>query len=80
MSTMGNDLEELVAAINNSDINCFSITDHNIFPAEMFRKISKEINKDKVFFPGALYHWNVMIEKATGEKLTPKYYAEQFVK
>lgn len=35
---------------------------------------------DKVFFPGALYHWNVMIEKATGEKLTPKYYAEQFVK
>ena len=43
MSTMGNDLEELVAAINNSDINCFSITDHNIFPAEMFRKISKKI-------------------------------------
>jgi peptidyl-dipeptidase A len=35
---------------------------------------------DKVFAPGAKYHWNDMIEKATGEKLTPKYYAGQFVK
>ncbi len=28
---------------------------------------------------GALYRWDKLIEKATGEKLTPKYYAEQFV-
>lgn len=35
---------------------------------------------DKVFKPGALYKWNDMIERATGEKLTPKYYALQFVK
>lgn len=44
---------------------------------------SKEAGKyliDKVFMPGARYNWNVMIEKATGEKLTPKYYAKQFVK
>ncbi len=34
---------------------------------------------DKVFHPGALYPWNEMIEKATGEKLTAKYYANQFV-
>ena len=34
----------------------------------------------KVFSPGLKYFWNDMIEKATGEKLTPKYYAEQFVK
>ncbi len=34
---------------------------------------------EKVFNPGAKYEWNTMIEKATGEKLTPKYYAEQFV-
>lgn len=33
-----------------------------------------------VFAPGALYHWSTMIEKATGEKLTSRYYAEQFVK
>ena len=35
--------------------------------------------KENVFKPGARYSWNEMIEKATGEKLTAKYYAEQFV-
>ena len=34
---------------------------------------------DKVFSVGAKYQWNEMIEKATGEKLTPKYYAKQFL-
>lgn len=44
---------------------------------------NKEVGKffmEKVFAPGARYYWNDMIEKATGEKLTAKYYAEQFVK
>jgi peptidyl-dipeptidase A len=36
--------------------------------------------KKNVFYPGARYYWNDMIEKATGEKLTAKYYAKQFVK
>ncbi len=35
--------------------------------------------KEKVFMPGARYYWNDMIEKSTGEKLTAKYYAKQFV-
>jgi len=35
--------------------------------------------KEKVFIPGSRYYWNDMIEKATGEKLTAKYYAKQFV-
>ena len=35
--------------------------------------------KEKIFLPGARYYWNDMIEKATGEKLTAKYYAKQFV-
>jgi peptidyl-dipeptidase A len=35
--------------------------------------------KEKVFMPGARYKWNDMIERATGEKLTAKYYAKQFV-
>jgi peptidyl-dipeptidase A len=35
--------------------------------------------KEKVFMPGAKYYWNDMIEKSTGEKLTAKYYAKQFV-
>jgi len=34
---------------------------------------------EKVFKPGALYHWNDMIANATHEKLTAKYYALQFV-
>lgn len=34
---------------------------------------------DKVFKVGKIYDWNTMIEKATGEKLTAKYYAKQFV-
>ena len=35
--------------------------------------------REKVFMPGTRYNWNDMIEKATGEKLTAKYYAKQFV-
>jgi peptidyl-dipeptidase A len=35
--------------------------------------------REKVFMPGARYYWNDMIEKATGEKLTAKYFVEQFV-
>ncbi|MGD2095001.1 MAG: M2 family metallopeptidase [Phycisphaerales bacterium] len=34
----------------------------------------------KVLAPGAVYHWNEMITRATGEPLTPKYFVEQFVK
>lgn len=34
---------------------------------------------EKVFHPGSRYRWDEMIERATGEKLTPKYYARQFV-
>ena len=29
--------------------------------------------------PGMRYEWNEMIEKATGEKLTARYYAAQVV-
>lgn len=35
--------------------------------------------KEKVFIPGSRYYWNDMIKKSTGEKLTAKYYAKQFV-
>jgi peptidyl-dipeptidase A len=35
--------------------------------------------REKVFMPGTRYYWNDMIEKSTGEKLTAKYYAKQFV-
>ncbi len=35
--------------------------------------------KEKIFDAADKYYWNNMIEKATGEKLTAKYYAKQFV-
>jgi peptidyl-dipeptidase A len=35
---------------------------------------------EKVFEAGAVYHWNEMIRRATGEPLTPKYFVAQFVK
>jgi len=35
--------------------------------------------KDTVFGPGAVYPWNEMIERATGEPLTARYFVEQFV-
>lgn len=34
---------------------------------------------EKIFKPGRKYGWNQMIEKATGEALTAKYYAGQFI-
>lgn len=35
--------------------------------------------KEKIFHAWAKYHWNTMIELATWEKLTAKYYAKQFI-
>ncbi len=36
--------------------------------------------KEKVFEIGDIYPWNTMIEKATGQPLTAKYFVAQFVK
>lgn len=59
----------------------------NVLGSDDFRNQSfvnhPEIGKylvEKVFMPGNRWYWNYMIEKATGEKLTAKYYAKQFVK
>jgi len=38
-----------------------------------------EFFRTSVFMPGARYQWNEMIERATGEKLTAKYYAMQVI-
>jgi len=53
-----------------------NITDNPSFAGEI--KVGEYL-KASVFMPGARYYWNEMIEKATGEKLTAKYYAKQFV-
>lgn len=43
-------------------------------------KAAGDYFRKKVFEPGAKYYWNDMILRATGEKLTAKYYAKQFVR
>lgn len=42
------------------------------------KKIGEFLQKEFFSF-GASYHWSELIEKAFGEKLTPKYYALEFV-
>jgi peptidyl-dipeptidase A len=73
-------LGELLA----SQLNNYIVT--NIIKGTDFKNPSYVNNKEignyfieKVFKPGRKYYWNDMIEKATGEKLTAKYYAKQFV-
>jgi len=74
-------LGELLA----SQLNYYIVT--NIIKGIDYKNPSYVNNKEignylieKVFNPGRKYYWNNMIEKATGEKLTAKYYAKQFVK
>jgi peptidyl-dipeptidase A len=73
-------LGELLA----SQLHYYMVT--NIIKSDDFRMQSyagnKEVGtylKEKMFMPGLKYYWNDLIEKATGEKLTAKYYAKQFV-
>jgi Oligoendopeptidase F len=57
-----------------------NITKSNDFRNECYignKNIGKWFN-DNIFAPGMKYEWNDFIERATGEKLTAKYYAEQF--
>jgi peptidyl-dipeptidase A len=60
---------------------------HNIMQLDSDKDVSYvgdkrlgEYLRAKVFGPGAIYPWNEMIERATGEPLTPKYFVEQFVR
>jgi peptidyl-dipeptidase A len=39
-----------------------------------------EFLRETIFAPGARFHWNEMIMRATGEPLTTKYFIRQFVK
>jgi peptidyl-dipeptidase A len=59
---------------------------HNVLSLKSDENVSyvgqKEVGdfiREKVLEPGAVYHWNEMIKRATGEPLTPRYFVEQFV-
>jgi peptidyl-dipeptidase A len=42
------------------------------------KKMGEWLTK-KIFLPGGKYHWDEMIERAFGEKMTPKYFADEYV-
>ncbi|MHC4118329.1 MAG: M2 family metallopeptidase [Planctomycetota bacterium] len=59
---------------------------HDVFDLDSDNNVSYVGNKAlgdylrrEVLGPGARYQWNDMIERATGEPLTPRYFVEQFV-
>ena len=59
---------------------------HDVFKLDSDKNVSYvgqtalgDYLRREVLGPGARYHWNDMIERATGEPLTPKYFVEQFV-
>jgi len=73
-------LGELLASQLNNYIVVNILKSDDINGASYYN--NKEVGKflmEKVFAPGAKYTWNEMIKRATGEELTAKYYAKQFV-
>jgi peptidyl-dipeptidase A len=73
-------LGELLASQLNHYITS-EILNSNEFMNQSFYN-NKEVGRylvEKVFEPGSRYEWNDMIERATGEKLTARYYSDQFV-
>jgi peptidyl-dipeptidase A len=73
-------LGELLASQFNHYITATVLKSEDFGQSYFGKKEVGDYLKENVFKPGALFSWNEMIEKATGEKLSAKYYAEQFVK
>ncbi|UCD48901.1 MAG: M2 family metallopeptidase [Phycisphaerales bacterium] len=53
-------------------------SDENVGYVE--QKKTGEFIEARVLRTGSVYHWNEMIERATGEPLTAKYFAKEFVR
>jgi len=53
-------------------------SDHDVSYVDQ-KKVGQFLT-EKVFEPGAVYRWNKMISRATGESLTPMYFVQQFIK
>jgi len=60
---------------------------HNVLKLESDKNVSYVGRKkagdfitEKIYKANAIYKWNRMIERATGEPLTPKYFVAQFIK
>jgi peptidyl-dipeptidase A len=70
----------LLGEVLASQLYCYIQKNVTNVPSMVNQPSVGDYLKKNVFYPGARYKWNDMIEKATGEKLTAKYYAQQFVK
>ncbi len=73
-------LGELLASQFNHYLAAEVVKTDNMHLSYFGNKEAGKFFVEKVFAPGARYAWNDMIKNATGEELTPKYYADQFVK
>lgn len=51
-SNTGKDISALAEKVNASTIDCFAVTEHNIFPAGDFEALKKNLDEGKVLFPG----------------------------
>lgn len=72
-------LGELLASQINHYIVKNILKENSLNNVDYSHKEVGDYLKDKIFSVGSKFIWNEMIEKATGEKLTPKYFVEQFV-
>jgi peptidyl-dipeptidase A len=60
---------------------------HNVLELESDKNVcyidqkkAGDFISEKIYKVGAVYEWNRMIERATGETLTPKYFVAEFIK
>jgi len=60
---------------------------YNVFKLDSDKNVSYVGDKrlgqylrENIFAPGARYHWNEMITRATGKPLNPNYFVEQFIR
>jgi peptidyl-dipeptidase A len=60
---------------------------HNVLELESDKNVcyidqkkAGDFISEKIYKVGAVYEWNQMIERATGETLTPKYFVAEFIK
>ena len=56
---------------------CKEVLNQNLKDFEYTKEVGEYL-KEKIFMPGKKYKWDKLIKKATGEKLTPKYFIEEF--
>jgi len=71
--------ELLASQLHHHIVHNILITESNKDVSYVNQKKVGDFLTEKIFRPAAVYHYNEMIKRATGEPLTPKYFIAQFV-